>query len=406
MEPLVFLTALGIIFLVGIISTVISGKLKIPNILLLIIAGIIIGNIKYKGSQLISFPEIFLTSIGILALVMVVFDASSRFNLKEVDTFSVRAIKLVVIFLILNLIFLTTATKLIFGINSAILAAVFAALMSGTDTMAIMTMLKSSKTRVVKILEFESIINTPIVVIIPFLLIEFVKSVDIQLVYTKFIEQIAPFLQQFVSGLGAGLLIGIIALKLMKKQYSETLSPLALITSALLAYILAENLGGDGVIAVTVMGLIFGSSYVKEKSHLQEFSSLFSNTLEILVFVLVGMITTIPLTAKFLASSLALFALLLAIRFIAVNLTFKKGEFSAKEKLFMALNAQKGISIAVITFMLMAEYAKNLGTTPGIAEIPIITNLSLAFMIYSIIVSTVVVKFSGFFIKEKIEQPK
>jgi len=406
MEALLFLTYLGIILLLGIICTIISKRLKMSNILLLIIVGIVIGNLDYKGSALMSFPEIFLISVGTLALVMVIFDSSSRFKFKEFDTFSIKALKLSIIFLFLNLIFLTIATKWAFNIESAFIAAVFAALISGTDPMSVMIMLKESKSKVIKMLEIESIINTPIIVLVPFMIIEFMKSVNVNLIFSKFVEQIAPFLQQFVSGIGAGILVGIIAFKIMRRRYSETLSPLALITAALLTYILAENLGGNGVLAVTVMGVIFGSFYVKEKAQLQEFSSLFANSLEILVFVLVGMIINIPFTVEFFIKSFSLFLVYLIIRFISISVTFIKEDYSLKEKIFMMLNAQKGIAVAVIAFMLFASHADESSFLYGIHGLPEILNLTLIFMIYSIIISTIVVRFSKYFIATEIKEEK
>ena len=50
-----------------------------------------------------------------------------------------------------------------------------------------------------------------------------------------------------------------------KKQYSEILSPVTLIASTILTYILAEELGGNGVLAVTTLGLFFGNVYIKRK---------------------------------------------------------------------------------------------------------------------------------------------
>ncbi len=404
MESLVFLTYIAVILLFGIILTVISRKLKIPNILLLIVIGIIFGNIRHNGSPLMSFPEIFLTSMGTLALVMIIFESSSRFNFKEFDTFSIKALKLSLIFLLLNLIILTPAAKWVFNISSFFIAAIFAALMSGTDPMAVMIMLKGSKAKVVKMIEIESIINTPIIVLIPFIIIDFMKNVDINLVFSGFIDQIAPFLQQIVSGIGAGILIGIIVLRMMRKYYSETLSPLALITAALLTYILAENLGGNGVLAVTVMGLIFGSFYVKEKVQLREFSSLFANSLEILVFVLIGMIIKLPFTADFFIRSFSLFLVLIIIRFISIQITFRAKEFNLKEKIFMALNAQKGIAVAVIAFMLFAGYSSETSFLYGLQGISEILNLTLVFMLYSILISTITVRLSKYFIEREIKQ--
>ncbi len=392
MDALFYLTSLAIIMVIGILCTIFSEKIKMPNVLLLVIAGIIIGHVEYEGNPLINFSPLFLTSVGTLALVMIIFDSSSRLKLKEFDTFSMKALKLAGIFLLLNLIFLTASVSLIFNINNIFLAMMFAALMSGTAPDIVLTMLKNTKNRVVELLKIESILNTPLIVLIPFIILDLFNDYGEGLFFSKFMETMGPFLQQFITGIGAGILVGIVVFKIMRTKYSENLSPLALITAALITYILAENLKGNGVLAVTTLGLFFGNVYVREKESLHEFSSLFANSLEIIVFILVGIIIKFPLDILFFAKSMLLFMIYLVIRYISVQLCFSKLNYSVKEKLFMALNVSKGIAVAVVVFIL---------ATYDISGIEPILNLILAFMIYSIVLSTIVVKLSKKFLGEE-----
>ena len=162
-----------------------------------------------------------------------------------------------------------------------------------------------------------------------------------------------------------------------------------MITAALLAYIIAENLKGNGVLAVTSMGLLFGNVYLKQKIQLQEFSLVFSNSLEIMVFILVGLIVKIPFQVDFFVKSLALFLIYLIIRYFAIAISLRKLKFNFKEKVFMALNAQKGIAVAVVAFSLA-----NL----NIEGMQVILNLILAFMLYSIVLSTIIIRFSKLFV--------
>ena len=392
MDALFYLTSLAIIMVIGILCTIFSEKIKMPNVLLLVIAGIIIGHVEYEGNPLINFSPLFLTSVGTLALVMIIFDSSSRLKLKEFDTFSMKALKLAGIFLLLNLIFLTASVSLIFNINNIFLAMMFAALMSGTAPDIVLTMLKNTKNRVVELLKIESILNTPLIVLIPFIILDLFNDYGEGLFFSKFMETMGPFLQQFITGIGAGILVGIVVFKIMRTKYSENLSPLALITAALITYILAENLKGNGVLAVTTLGLFFGNVYVREKESLHEFSSLFANSLEIIVFILVGIIIKFPLDILFFAKSMLLFIIYLVIRYISVQICFSKLNYSVKEKLFMALNVSKGIAVAVVVFIL---------ATYDISGIEPILNLILAFMIYSIVLSTIVVKLSKKFLGEE-----
>ena len=69
--------------------------------------------------------------------------------------------------------------------------------------------------------------------------------------------------------------------------------------------------------------------------------------------------------------------------------------FTMKEKIFMSLNAQKGIAVAVVVFSLATLEIEGMQT---------ILNLSLAFMLYSIILSSVVLRLVKFFIKDVVEK--
>jgi NhaP-type Na+/H+ or K+/H+ antiporter len=269
--------------------------------------------------------------------------------------------------------------------------------MSGTDPAAVLILFKDNKQRAVELLEIESLLNTPLIVILPFLVIDLITKVGLEgITYSHFFTQILSslpdFFLRFVAGIGAGVFVGLILFRVMKRPYSETISPLALITAALLTYVLAENLGGNGVLAITALGLLFGTFYVKEKVRLFELSSLFANALEILVFFLIGLIINMPFTPIFLIKSLFLFIIYIIIRLVAINITFYNSEYTFKEKIFMTLNVQKGIAVAVVAFTLI---------TLDITGVNILLHLILAFMIYSIILATAVGKFSKFFLRGK-----
>ncbi|MBI2523374.1 cation:proton antiporter [Candidatus Woesearchaeota archaeon] len=390
MIVLLLLTYLVVILLVGLLTSVISQRFRIPNILLLLLIGIGIGRIDYNGAKLISFPEIFMAGISILALVTILFDSWSRFKLKK-DYFSLHALWLFIVSLVFNLIFLTVFTMIVFDVESIFLALIFSALMSGTDHAVINSMFKGIKNKVFEFLGFESLLNTPLVVLIPFIILDLKEALKGEIGIPIFIDQIVPLLQQFVVGIGAGVLIGLIMFKFMRKAYSVVLSPLAVITSALLAYIIAENLNGNGILAVASMGLLFGNVYVKQKFQLQEFASVFSNSLEILVFVMIGLVVAIPFSMEFLIKSLGLFLIYIAIRYFSMLFALRGMDFTMKEKLFMSLNVQKGIAVAVVVFFFATLDIKGIGT---------VLNLALAFMLYSIILSSIVFRAAKFFIKD------
>ena len=279
-SQLTTLSLLSFIILTGIIITLIANKIKIPSLLLLILTGIGLG-----FTNLFNFNQDFITSFAIFALIMILFDSTSRFKIKEISQFSPPALKLGFTFLFLSITIVTLGThilfaNILFSIRTLVISAIFGALMAGTSPEIILTIFKDKKEKIAEILQFESIINTPLTVLIPFIALDFyfgILSANVLAV---------KFLQGIMTGVGTGFLIGIIVFSLIKKTYQELLSPLIVIATALLTYTLSENIGGNGILAVTTFGIVFGVMTVRDKDEIQHFSSIFTNFLKIVVFIL------------------------------------------------------------------------------------------------------------------------
>ena len=393
---LVELSWLGVLLLIGLLCSIISFKIKVSEVLLLIIVGIVLGSF-------ISFPISFLTNLGIFALIMIIFDSSSRFKIKEVAELYPYALKLVTIFLLMNLVFFTLFTHLLFDgsftIKGLILSLLFSALMSGTSPDVVLSTLKEKKRKIADILEFESIINTPIIILVPLVMFSLYQGIF----HAETIFR--TFFQSIMTGIGTGLFLGLVIFRLMKKKYIENLSPLVIIALVLISYSLAETLGGSGILSVTTLGLVFGGSILKEKEEIQKFSSIFTNFLKIIMFILLGLVIQIPFKYEFLIKATVLFFIYLIIRYMAVSVSLKKLSLNKKEKIFMTFNVSKGLGVAVVLFILIAT---------GLKEMDVIISLSFFFILYSIILSSVTNRFIDYFLKydevkkkiEKIEKKK
>lgn len=399
MVALEILTIFVFFMMTGIVLSLLSKKLSMSNVLLLIISGLIMGSIN-ESLGLIELSRSALLTIAILALVLIVFDGSSRFKAKSVEDVSLPAIKLISWLIVVNLIVLTGIVTFLlyneFTWINLLYAAIFSVMIAATDPATIFVMIKNKTNRVLEFLRLEAIINTPITILIPLLIIDIINDIEetnIEIFSTYF----SQFLLQVIVGIGTGVIVGILFFRAMKKFYSEEVSPLAMITAALLAYILSENLDGSGILAVAVLGFVFGHTYVKQKNTLRDFNSMVSSSLEILVFLLLGFIISIQVSITFIFQSLLIFIFLGLCRWIALKLALRKHDFSDKEKMFMTLSMPKGLATAVLVFSL------------SILEIPsldIIINLVVMIMIYSLILSTGLNYFSQYFIRSKLIETK
>ncbi|MFW5746819.1 MAG: cation:proton antiporter, partial [Nanoarchaeota archaeon] len=279
-------------------------------------------------------------------------------------------------------------------------AMLFAIVMSGTDPGSVFILLHGHSTKVINFLKIESIINTPFMVILPLVIIDIINNLGESTVAEALFEKIIPFLKLIIVGVGAGVIIGVVIFRSMRKVYSQQYSPIALITAALLAFSVAENLEGNGVLAVATLGLFFGNMYVKEKESLQEFSSTLGYILVILVFVLVGIIIQIDFSLLFMLKALLVFAALVVMRFAAIMIGLRGDHFSFKEKFFMTISMPKGIAAAVVAFTLSvfpisALYQPYMQT---------ILQLMTLIIIYSLLASSIIDRFSKKLIHVKLEE--
>ncbi|MBD3361652.1 hypothetical protein GF358_02550 [Candidatus Woesearchaeota archaeon] len=388
MEALSIITSISVLLLIGIVASALANKVNIPDVLLLILLGLAAAFIKYQGKPLVEFPALFLATISILALALIVFDSSVRLRLKELDVHYMKALILVLVFTLFSLFLFSLISHFILGV-SLWLAVLFTVMVIGTSPEVVLPLLQDYKGEVLNILKLEALFNTPLTVVLPFIVVDFMRGAPTG-VLPEFINMLTPFLTKLIVGIGAGVFIGLILYKLTKKNYSPIYSPMAVIVAAMLTYVLSENLGGNGVLAVTTLGIFFGNVAFKErrpKASLLSAESVLSKALFIFVFILVGMTIKLPLTLDFFIRAGILFLSYVLIRFIVVSFCFRAKDYSFGKKLFMTMVSPKGISTATVVFI-FAIYNMP-GTAYFIPGISIVLDMTLAFILFSITLSSI-----------------
>src|SRR3989338_4281804 len=374
------LTWFAALFLMGVVISLFAQKIRIPDIILLLLTGIIFSLKGYSIEQFI--PNNYLLGFTVFALILIVFESASSLKLSELMEISPIAIKLSVIFLLLNVLILTFFTQLIFfdinDFSTIYIAVVFSCIMAGTSPEVLAGFLGSFKSKILDILNIESVINDPITLVIPLIIFN---------IYTGALATnsiINSFLIQIGLGLLIGIIVGFIAFNLLNLIYSneDNISPLILVALALGIFVLTEALNGDGILAVTSLAIMFANAPIREKFELQKFSTLFANFLRVVLFILLGLLIKINFDLKFFIDSFALFLILLAVRFLSVQISTSKSGFTFKEKVFMTLNVPKGITTAILLLILGQLF---------LAE-ELILKLGLMFIIYSIIIGSISLK--------------
>jgi cell volume regulation protein A len=371
------LTFLAIILFIGIICSIISSRFRLPNVLLLLVFGVLLNSIKYNGKPLVYFPNELVAAIAVLAVAMIVFDSASRLKLRSPDTLDKKALELAFVFFLFAVVIISAVSHYLLKID-IFYSIIFASLMAGT---AADVALGKAKNHALHILNAEAAINTLLVIFIPLIVLNIRQTMGV-FAMDKLASQIVPLIQQIATGIGAGILVGLLVFRIVKKNYYDWLSPIILIASALLAYVLAENINGNPVLAAATIGIFFGLVRMKEKEEMQSFSSVFSHLLMILVIIMVGLLVNIAPSWKVMMNALIIYLIVCVIRIISIKAT---ADLSNKEAVFMALNAPKGVAVAVVVLIL---------STMALDNFAALRDTALIVMIYSLFVSSLAMIFT------------
>ncbi|MBN2141795.1 cation:proton antiporter [Candidatus Woesearchaeota archaeon] len=390
MDPMIVLTYIAIILLIGVLCTFVSKALRLPYHLILLLLGIFLGSLYMNGVPLFQVDASFIIGISTLLVVLLVFDSSSRIKIGENEMEGMPAINLISIFVLFSLIFSGLfAVKLFYPavtLSAVLYSLVFAVLVVETDLGSVLHLFKDFAKEKAKHLllffETEANLNTAFVILFPFVILEILKNFDFenQSLYWVLTYNLPGFLYEILMAVGVGIIIGLLMLKILRKWYDHHFSPIALLAAALGAYIMASLMGGIGIVAVAVVGFFFGNIYVEGREQLAEFGRMLVSALEILVFVILGIAVRIPLDFSYFWKSILLFAVVLIVRIAAVFITQRSKEFTSREKLFIGLNMPKGIAIAAVVLLL---------STYNVPGLNVVLQLSVLMMIYSIVLSFV-----------------
>ena len=400
---ILMLTSLLLLLTLGFISFVISKTLKIPAMLVLLLSGIFIGCVSYEDRPLISLPNILVFCIVIFALLIIVFDSFAKVKVKEGDTVSGRAVKLSLIFLLLNIVFLSLSAYALFDMGNFWYAVVFAVAVSGTGIAVVLPYFKERQSRIKSLLSHESKISVPIMLLLFFIILAFMHYIDGGKTLLEGISAKQFFLtvRHILVGTGIGLIAGIILFNIMKKHYLRIVSPLIIIAACIIAYVLSEYLTGSGAVSIIVLGIIYGHTYIKEKKAIIDFFDVITNSVIIAVMLIVGLVIEVPYSISFFASTIALFIIMVLIRLAAVYIAFARKEYSAREKAFIALSAPRGIAAAVIALFLLNYTVAQGQLFASIGDGVIVIQLIFAVVLYSLILSTLMMFYSEYFLNKE-----
>jgi cell volume regulation protein A len=280
----------------GVLVANIMKKVRIPDTFLLLLVGLICGPTIWQNPSVAQYIDLTIVDVNAmsvipdflrtLALVLIVFTGAFNLRFDELKKFSDVSVNLAFSLVILNTIVLGILAKIIFDL-AWVPSLLLGAIISGTDASVVFTFEEQLKkfSNVLTVLKVESILNSPLSVLIPLLLLDVLEIAPGEILPLN--VYISQFFLMIVAGTGSGLVIGLILAKIVSSMVKEY-SSLLIVSIAFLIFGLAESVGGSGMLAVAVAGFIIGNLGFKYKEKVSQFQSEFSDMLRISVFTLLG----------------------------------------------------------------------------------------------------------------------
>lgn len=364
MDTKTFLGTILLIISAGLIAGKIAQKLKIPDIILFIIAGIVIspsllGLINIPAGS--SLSEIILT----FGAAYILFDGGVSLNLKVLRKVWLTILLLVTGGVIITALITGLAVKFFIGIPfmSALLVA---AVIASTDPATIIPIFKqfNIKKKLAQTIISESAFNDATGAILTFSLVAVISTGNLSVSHS-----ISTFLINAIGGILTGILVGIIFSFLISEHrlgFLDEFSPVVTVIIVLSAFMVADFIHASGFMAVFVAGIVIGNMDDLKIAHAMHYRQRMHHFLEsvglimrIIIFVMLGLQIKFPVLIKYLLPGLGVIAVFMFIaRPVAVLLSApldRKARWSKKEILFMFWSRETGVIPAALAGLIMKE---------------------------------------------------
>ena len=396
------ITYFAVLFGLGVIVANYFKKRHIPDSIFLIFLGLILGPTVLGNPAIAQYIKIDAIDIGAMgpipdflrtfALIMIVFAGMFSLGLQAFKKNSDTSIKFAVLGVVFNTILLGVAAHFIFGLDW-VFAFLLGGVISGTADAIIFTfdsILDRDYRRVMNVLKAEAIFNSPICILIPLVFLDLVT-----LQAGALIEPMAyfsKFVLMMVAGLGTGILLGLGFSKFVTRM-TEDFIVLFMIAISLLTYATSEYVGGSGILAVAICGLIVGDMGFKEKDYAKKFDNHFSEMLRIAVFMFLGAQVTLAFGLSDIIPILLFFtAIVLARPLFVILVLGKEGKsYTKQEKFVMSFMGARGIDSAAM-MPIVAGVLVAAGQGAAAASM---MNMVVIVIILTVVFSTLMAKYAA-----------
>lgn len=344
----------GLLFLLSILSTVITPRLGVPLLLVFLMVGMLAGE---DGPGGIVFENYALANLAATAaLAVVLFDGGLR---TPIDNFRVAlrpALSLSTLGVLFTALITGAAASWLLDLSLAE-GMLIGAIVGSTDAAAVFSLLRTQSVslnqRVASTLEIESGSNDPMAVFLTLALIAYLQAPETFGV----VEALMMLFQQAALGTLFGLAGGWLLVRAVNRlPLSDSLYPLLALFGGMLIFGATALAGGSGFLAVYLAGLFIGNREIRAAAGIRRFHDGIAWMAQIGMFVVLGLLVSpkelVPLAVPGLLLSLVLILVARPLSVFAGLLPFR---FPFREQVYIAWVGLRGsVPIVLATFPWLA----------------------------------------------------
>jgi cell volume regulation protein A len=363
------LRTIGIVLAVGLIAIPIAALLRLPSMVVLVVAGII------AGPTLLNLVDVPIDGVGpsllfTMGVALILFHGGLGVSLRVISRTAVGLLLLAIPGVMITAGIVALAVMPLFGVSWEI-ALLVGAVLGATDPAILVPLFDrlGLRPRVAQTVIAESAINDPMSAILALTMAGIITAGGLT---GSLIAGDSP-LVEFLRNIGLGLLIGIvggvlIAVLLSSRRFGVLRESVGatLLAIVALAYVSSEVAGGSPYLAAFVAGLIVGNKDLIRIDHdheqermLEQYTTQTVDIVVLAIFVVLGLNLDVQLLLDNLWAGLAVMAVFIFIArpaTVAICLGLdRRAGWTRQEAVFIGWCRETGVVPVAIASMLVAE---------------------------------------------------